>query len=80
MKQKWENPITPMVFFKKALEDDKDYKLLPKREKLRAQFDGVAYTTAVSNCIGRYDADYINPKTDGPLLFWAFSWQSIKTV
>ena len=56
-------------FFKKALEDDKDYKLLPKREKLRAQFDGVAYTTAFSNCIGRYDADYINSKTGRPASF-----------
>lgn len=50
-------------FFRSVLRTDRDYRELPKRERLRAQFDGVAYVTAVNNCIGLYDAGYINPET-----------------
>lgn len=57
------------TFFKNVLENNDDYKRLPQRSKLRVQFDGVAYMTAVSNCISRYDADYINSETGCPASF-----------
>lgn len=63
------NPDCFGTLFKKALERDEDYKQLPQRSKLRSQFDGLAYSIAVSNCIARYDANYINPKTGRPASF-----------
>lgn len=49
-------------FFKYMVSTDEQFKTLPAREdrNLRYYFDGDAYMTAVSNCISRYDPEYIS--------------------
>lgn len=46
-----------------------DEQFLPKREKLRAYFDGYAYMEAVSRSISCYDETYVHPKTKRPASF-----------